>query len=161
MSPARKAINERYLPEFARYCRSGEKILFVGVNTKWDYKNLFTIRQCEYFTMDIKEELKPDIVADITSCPEIVDESYDGIILIGMWEYIDDKSKMFNEVYRLLKPGGKLLACVPGEAYYNCRCKYFDMEKDLKMFTGFYIDKICYTYYKNHTPYYYNIFARK
>lgn len=114
-------INTNMLPKLARRLPNGSKILFVGIDTSWEYRSLFwnPSKLCEFNTMDIKQELLPDIVGDISSCPQIENDTYDLIILIGVYEYVVNKSGMFSEINRILKPTGKAFLSLPGRGYYD------------------------------------------
>ncbi|MDO5294750.1 MAG: methyltransferase domain-containing protein [bacterium] len=48
------------------------------------------------------------IVGDISALSEFKDNSFDMIICHNVLEYIDDKKRVINELYRVLKVGGKL-----------------------------------------------------
>lgn len=41
------------------------------------------------------------------------DASFDSVICIEVFEYLDDYQRAINEIYRLLKPGGKAFISVP------------------------------------------------
>lgn len=77
----------------------------------------------EWVNIDIREEVKPDIVADLTKgIPLIEDNTFDEIFSICMLEQIDrneDFRFVMNEIWRILKPGGKFLLKVPN-ALYDC-----------------------------------------
>jgi SAM-dependent methyltransferase len=50
---------------------------------------------------------------DIEKGLTFADESFDSVICIEVFEYLDDYQKAINEIYRLLKPGGKAFISVP------------------------------------------------
>jgi SAM-dependent methyltransferase len=54
------------------------------------------------------------IVADLTSAEHIAAERFDCIILTQTLQYIYDLQAALRTVHRLLKPGGVVLATVPG-----------------------------------------------
>src|SRR3989344_2001493 len=56
------------------------------------------------------------IHADLRSAPQIPDNTYDCLILTQVFQYIDDVTAALRECYRILKPGGVLLAVVPAMA---------------------------------------------
>lgn len=60
-------------------------------------------------------------MGDISECPQIEDNSIDLVILIGVYEFVnnDRKKMMFEEINRILKPTGKALLSLPGEGYYE------------------------------------------
>ena len=119
-SKGRYFINTNLLPSLAERLKEGDKVLFVGTDSSWDYKALFfnPAKLTEFLTMDVKEDLKPDIVGDISNCPQIEDSSFDLVVLIGVYEFVNDKPAMFSEINRILKPKGKALLSLPGEGYY-------------------------------------------
>ncbi len=54
------------------------------------------------------------IVADLTSCPQIPDDSFDCIVLTQTLHYVFDMRAAVAEIYRILAPGGTVLCTVPG-----------------------------------------------
>jgi SAM-dependent methyltransferase len=54
------------------------------------------------------------IIADLTHAPHIPSDSYDCIILTQTLQYIYDTPAALATLYRILKPGGVLLATFPG-----------------------------------------------
>ncbi len=156
-TPARTALNNQIIPDFAKQFNSGE-ILFVGKDTKWDYSHLFP--KCNYRTLDINPQIEPDIVANIESSG-LPPNSFDGIIMTGMYEYLKNLVKAIDEIYRILKPGGKALICVPGRSYYKDRNKTLSLNQAIEYLLPFKIISINITYYRDSTPYYIHIYAEK
>ena len=60
--------------------------------------------------LDINPTSGADIIADITSCREIPDNSYELIVCTEVLEHTLAPWQASREIYRLLKPGG--IACV-------------------------------------------------
>lgn len=114
-------INTVLLPRIASKMKEGDKVLFIGNETGWDYKSLFFNPSClcEWTTMDIAERFNPDIVGDISNCPQIPDNTYDLLILIGIYEFVNDKPAMFKEINRIIKPTGMAELSLPGPAAYE------------------------------------------
>jgi SAM-dependent methyltransferase len=54
-----------------------------------------------------------DLVIDVRSMPEIADASYDCVYCSGVLEHVDEFRKGFDEITRILKPGGILLLGLP------------------------------------------------
>lgn len=153
---ARKRINEK-IASFAKLFKDNDRVLFVGVNPDYDYKPLF---KCEYLTLDIKEKMKPDIIADIQACPQIASNSFDGVIMAGVYEYLNEPEKAISEIYRLLKVKGKTLFCFPEIGYYSGKkpsVKPWEVSEKLEPLTTLSIDVISY----RGTPNYINILACK
>jgi len=120
-SEGRLFINQKILPRLASELKEGDNVLFVGIDCAWDYKTLFfnPAVLTNFETMDIKPDFKPDIVGDISNCPQIEDNKYDLVVLIGVYEFVNDKDSMFKEINRILKPEGKALLSLPGAGYYE------------------------------------------
>jgi len=137
---------------------SGGRILFVGVNTTYDYGEMF-FSDCVFETLDIRPTTNPTHTGDIRFCP-LPDSSYDGIILIGVYEFLDGGGNVFTEMNRMLKPGGRALICVPSIGFYSDRIKYlmpgevYDRLLPLKLL------EMVVTYYRD-TPYYIHTICRK
>ncbi len=53
-----------------------------------------------------------DIVSDITDMP-LLDNSVDSILIISVLEHVRESAQCVTEIYRTLKPGGKVLVQVP------------------------------------------------
>lgn len=66
----------------------------------------------EYHTMDIRPEAKATLVQDLTQMT-LQDNTYDLAIIWHVFEHIKEDIKAMAEVYRVLKPNGKLLMSVP------------------------------------------------
>ena len=48
------------------------------------------------------------LIGDVSKLSELEDQSFDLIVCHNVLEYIDDKERIINELYRLLKTGGTL-----------------------------------------------------
>ncbi|MCJ7521120.1 MAG: class I SAM-dependent methyltransferase, partial [Dehalococcoidia bacterium] len=59
---------------------------------------------------------KATIIADLTCADNIPSDTFDCIIVTQALQYIYDVQAAINTLYRILKPGGVLLASVPGIA---------------------------------------------
>ena len=120
-SEGRAFINTKLIPSLLPGLKEGDNVLFVGTDSAWDYKNLFfnPALLCNFETMDKNSNLKPDIVGDISNCPQIEPGRYDLILLIGVYEFVNDKPAMFAEISRILKPEGRALLSLPGRGYYD------------------------------------------
>jgi len=118
-STGRVFLNTKFVPYVANLIPNGEDVLFVGIDTVWDYKPFFwnPSKQCRYFTMDIAGGMKPDIVANIEKCPEVTNNAFGLVIMIGMYEYLKNDEEAFTEIARIIKPQGHLLIAFPGDGY--------------------------------------------
>ena len=160
-SVARKHINYEIMPRFAKMFKPGDWILFVGVSRPFDdlYKSMFSRSLLE--TIDIKKtNPEPDMLGDISNCPEILDDFYAGVIMIGVYEYLKDRPGAFKEIYRILKPRGLALICVPGEGYYHDKptVKPKDAESVIQPLR---LKSMEITYYKSNIPNYIHLIGEK
>ncbi len=74
------------------------------------YRELFA--GCDYKTVDIDADAKPDIVGDIHHL-DIPDSSVDAVICRSVLEHVEDPVKAVSEMRRILRKGGKLYAFIP------------------------------------------------
>lgn len=92
------------------------KVVFdVGGATRFQkalapYKEYFV--DCDYKTIDIDPEYNPDIVADVHNLP-IPENTADGVICKSVLEHVKNPFQVVDEIYRILKPGGKCFVSVP------------------------------------------------
>ncbi len=91
--------------------------------------------------------------ADVRRLP-FADSSFDVVTAMDIIEHIDDDKAAASEIFRVLKPGGRLLASVPAfqslwsehdEALHHYRRYTVPRFKDLVQRVGFSADKISYT----------------
>ncbi len=93
-----------------------EKIVFdIGGGSRFQkglapYKKYFA--NCDYKTIDINAKYEPDILADVHNLP-IPTNSADGVICKAVLEHVKNPFLVTDEVYRILKSGGKCFAYVP------------------------------------------------
>lgn len=88
--------------------------------TKWlaSYKDLF--RHCDYKTLDYDATTGADIIGDIHDIP-LEAGSIDAIICHSVLEHVVNPIKAVNELYRVLKPQGKVFVHVPSIYPYHAR----------------------------------------
>ena len=103
----------------------GETLLEVGAGEqKWKkyctHLNYKSQDICQYKGGDLSSGMHEkswntdeiDIVSDICNMP-LPDNSVDNILCTEVLEHVHDPIKALNEIYRVLKPGGKLILTVP------------------------------------------------
>lgn len=158
-STARKDINLNIVPAFAEKFKEGDSILFVGVSRPFGplYKQIFKDRF--YVTVDINPNTNPDVVGDIEKC-QMADKSFDGIVMIGVYEYLNDPQRAFAEIYRILKDDGWALFCVPGPGYYSDK-PIVCPETANEVVKPMVVKEMRITYYKNDNPNYIHLFCQK
>lgn len=155
-SVARKLVNKA-IKEYSKEVTG--KVLFIGVTKA--YHELYSGMFDEFVTMDNDAGTYPDIIGNIQSCPEIPDESYDGLIMTGVWEYLSKQEKAISEIRRILKTGNTALLCVPGPDLYRDKptVKLNYIMLDMMPLR---IEKVEIVYYKNHiVPFYMAAIVRK
>lgn len=110
--------------------------------TKWlsSYKDLF--KDSDYKTMDYDVSTKADIIGDIHNIP-IPAGSIDAIICHSVLEHVINPTKAVEELYRILRPNGKIFVHVPSVYPYHARkghygdyWRFFDDTLD-ELFKGF------------------------
>jgi len=89
-----------------------------------------------FVNIDIREEVNPDLIEDITKLESIKDESVDLIYACHVLEHINfwDVRKVLIRWYDILKPGGILRLSVPDMDAVFAHYFYW---KDLKALRGF------------------------
>ena len=85
----------------------------------------------EYKILDPTSTYHPDIIGDIHALP-FENNSQDAIVCVSVLEHIENPIKACAELYRVLRPGGYLLAYVPFLYYYHAEREYY---KDYWRFT--------------------------
>lgn len=139
----REYVNRIMMPHFAKFFKDGDKILFVGRHPYWDYSRFFNnpAKQCEYIVIDNSPDCNPppDIV-DNMGKSQFPDASFDGIILIGVYDslYKSTSEEVTATTLRLLKPTGRVfVATTAGDGgYYN----------PVEAWPGFIVDEVHYVW---------------
>ena len=76
---------------------------------------------------------------------EMADESVDGFLFIGMHDNIKDPEAAYKEMYRILKPGGRILIAFPGSGA-KCGGELVKMDEWRKFIPMFIVDEVKYVY---------------
>jgi SAM-dependent methyltransferase len=92
--------------------------------TKWlsPYKSLFA--NAEYKTMDYDATTGADIIGDIHNIP-LPDSSIDAIICHSVLEHVVSPTGAMQEMYRVLRPHGKIFLHVPSIYPYHARAGHY------------------------------------
>ncbi|MDQ3849944.1 MAG: class I SAM-dependent methyltransferase [Actinomycetota bacterium] len=104
----RRILNEGTLAAWARSHPPDAEILEVGAG-HYDHRPYFAARLTRF---DADPAQRPDIVGDAHAMP-IEDERFDGALAISVLEHVDDPYQVVREIYRVLKPGARVLAWIP------------------------------------------------
>ena len=93
--------------------------------TKWlaSYKDLFS--KSDYKTMDYDKTTSADIIGDIHNIP-LAGGSIDAIICHSVIEHVENPKKAVEEMYRVLKPQGKIFVHVPSIYPYHAKLGHYD-----------------------------------
>ncbi|MEW6689055.1 MAG: class I SAM-dependent methyltransferase [Pseudomonadota bacterium] len=76
------------------------------------YRNYFPLSS-SYTTSEVVDGSGCDLTLDIRSMPQIDDGAFDCIFCSGVLEHVDDLQAGFDEMTRILAPGGTLLLGLP------------------------------------------------
>ncbi len=94
------------------------KLLDAGAG-KLSYRHLVLPFCEEYKSMDVfNTHPELDYQSDIQDMP-IADESFDTVLSAEVLEHVPDPEKALREIYRVLKPGGKLVISIPHLMYLH------------------------------------------
>lgn len=108
------------------------------------YRKLKSKKEINYYPTDFENEFLADYHFDITNI-EIEDNFFDVITCYHILEHIEDDHNAIEELYRVLKPRGKLLVQTPfkdGDIYENPlitskadRLKHFGQEDHVRVYS--------------------------
>ena len=82
------------------------------------------LEKVEYKVLDSVDTYHPDIIGDIHSLP-FPDNSQEAIICIAVLEHVENPIKAWQEMHRVLKPGGYCFIYVPFLYYYHADKGYY------------------------------------
>jgi SAM-dependent methyltransferase len=77
------------------------------------YYPLFANKAGYYVGLDTKFDSQADVIGTITDMPFLT-ESFDLVLCSQVLEYVETPTKALDEIYRVLKKGGKAIISVPG-----------------------------------------------
>jgi SAM-dependent methyltransferase len=86
------------------------------------HKNSFMHRLPEFETTYLSIFPYPDpryVVADITNCPHIPDNTFDAIFSVSVLEHVTRVHDAAREITRILKPGGVTMHAVPFSYFFH------------------------------------------
>jgi len=118
---------KKFIDEKIAIIAKEKEVLDIGGGgrfTKWlaEYRGLFLNNN--YKTFDFDKSTGADIVGDIHKIP-LKDESIDAIICSSVLEHVEDPMLAVKEMYRILRPNGKLFVYVPSIYPYHARTGHY------------------------------------
>lgn len=123
---------EQKLRELAQHSK---KILDIGGGRPFQ-KRLAGYRELlagkEYLTVDIDPTTKPDVVGDAHALP-FADASFDAVLHNSVFEHLHSPWIAANEIHRVLRHNGVMLAVIPWVYPYHARKGHYG---DYWRFTG-------------------------
>lgn len=153
-SKGRAVLHHEILPRFASFFTHGDRVVDVGRHIYWDYSSYFfnPVRMCDYIQIDTQPGLKDqdtqepiDYVVDDICQSKMEDNSVNGFVFIGMHDNINNAQKAYDEMYRMLKPGGRILVAFPGNGA-SCGGRLTTMFDWADYVNKFIIDEVTYVY---------------
>ena len=105
----------------------GSLRLDTGKSSRVEAKNQWLqpyVEKVDYKILDPVPDYNPDIVGDIHNLP-FEDNSKEAILCLAVLEHVENPIKAVDELFRTLKPGGKLLIYVPFLFYYHAHEGYY------------------------------------
>lgn len=88
-------------------------VIDLGGGEKPSYERFWQIKSEKFIRVDINEEAKPDVVADLNNPLPFSDNFADAIFLFNVIYILGNPGKTLFEINRILKPGGKLFITSP------------------------------------------------
>jgi len=89
-----------------------DKILDVGAGPQ-PYRNVCGSLGLEYEALDFGDYSNLDYKMDLTKPIDLLNETYDGILLTEVLEHIPNPVALLEDLVRILKIGGKLIITAP------------------------------------------------
>lgn len=109
LNPRRHAI-ETFVQQAAKKTPARSRVLDAGAGP-CPYKNFF--RHCRYESTDFVDPYKMlDFTCSLDNIPK-TSNTYDSVISTEVLEHVEFPQKVMDEMYRVLKKGGKLILTTP------------------------------------------------
>jgi SAM-dependent methyltransferase len=121
---------EKFFDTSIRDIASLDIIVDIGSGTPFQkemapYRSLFDREECRYYTLDFAMQYGPSILGDAQQLP-FKSGSVDAVICKAVLEHVPEPAQVVREMYRMLKPGGKLYAYLPFLYPYHGGSVYLD-----------------------------------
>lgn len=72
-------------------------------------------------SLDVRPQVKPDVVADLCNMPEVETESFDIVFANCVLNHVYDDEAALSEIYRVLRNGGSFITWVTGSGTMKTR----------------------------------------
>lgn len=153
-SKGRAVLHSEVIPKFASFFHNGDRIVEVGKHIFWDYKPFFFNAQvmCKFMSIDMSPGLKDqqtqaplNYKLDDITASKLDSDSVEGFLFIGMHDNVSNPEKAYSEIYRILKPGGRILVAFPGSGA-QCGGRVTGMTDFADYLKDFMIDDVIYVY---------------
>ncbi|MBI2050354.1 MAG: class I SAM-dependent methyltransferase [Parcubacteria group bacterium] len=98
-----------------------------GRGNRYDPKRAWIapyFKEVDYKILDPVPDFNPDIVGDIHHLP-FGDASQEAILCLAVLEHVENPTQAFQEMFRVLKPGGYCFIYVPFLFYYHAEVGYY------------------------------------
>lgn len=94
-----------------KYTKNRKLGLDIGIG----HDNWAEFKKCEMIGIDRKEESKAEIIIDLEKPLPIRNDSFDVVIAINSFNYVENSRQLLNEVNRILKTDGVLVCVIDNE----------------------------------------------
>lgn len=103
----RRVIKEKTIAVIEQYQVKGKVLEIGGLSEDHSAKTIFNKPDFEYYNLDLElSRMENTFVGDITSCPQIEDESFDVVFAADVFEHVNRPWLAAEEITRILKKGG-------------------------------------------------------
>ena len=134
----RTSLFRKYQTEFIQELgpQFSGKVIELGGEKKYNHYQYFANAD-SFICSNVNRDY--DMYLDITNMKEFEDESVENFICLSVFEHLKEYQQGISEIFRVLRPGGKLLFTVPFLYPYHDEIDYWRFTKDglLEVFNQF------------------------
>lgn len=100
--------------EIKKYCQGLNGVIIdLGAGENPSYQRYWEIKPSQFIRVDIDPTKKPDLVADLNNPLPFEDNFADVVFVFNVLYILREPEKFLKEVFRILKPNGKLFLTSP------------------------------------------------